>query len=311
MAVFVRVVEESSFSAAARAFDTTTSAVSKSIARLESRLGARLLTRTTRRVALTDVGSALYANAVRILAEVAEAENTVARIGGGVRGTLRLSVPVMFGEHHVAPLIPRLLAEHTELRVELSLNDRFINLTEESIDAAIRIGELADSSLVAIRIGETESVVCAAPSYLAERGTPRTPHDLSTHDCLRYALVPSAREWRFRERDGRDFSVAVSGRLQVNHGAALTRAAVGAAGIARLPYFMAEEALDSGDLVEVLAEWKTKPSPIHVVHASSSQTPPKVRAFVSLMKGACKSANATGQRRRSGRRLIAKRHENP
>jgi DNA-binding transcriptional LysR family regulator len=303
LAVFSKVVETKSFSAAARSFDTTTSAVSKSIARLEDRLGVRLLTRTTRRVALTEVGTTLYANAVRILADVAEAENAVARIGAGVRGTLRVSVPVMFGERHVAPLIPALLAKHDELRVELSLSDRYVNLTEEGLDAAVRIGKLADSSLVAVRIGEVDSAVCASPSYLEAHGIPQTPHDLAMHECLRYTLVPMAREWRFRGPDGRELSVPVSGRLQMNHGAAMARSIIAGAGVARLPLFLVDDAIARGELVELLVEWKTKPSPIHVVHSSATQTVPKVRAFIEMMRGACKSEDVPRVvRKRTARR---------
>ncbi len=302
LTVFAKVVETKSFSQAARALDTTTSAVSKSIARLEERLGVRLVARTTRRVALTEVGGALYASTVGILADILEAENAVARIGGGVRGVLRLSVPVMFGERHVAPLVPALLARHPDLRVELSLDDRFVNLTEGGFDAAVRIGQLADSSLLAVRIGEIDAVACAAPSYLDQRGVPRTPQDLVMHECVRYTLVPAGREWRFRGEGGREFSVPVSGRLQVNNGAAITRALVAGAGVGRLPLFLVEDAIARGELVEVLSAFKTKPSPIHVVYPSGARALPKVRAFIDVMTGACRSARAALSRAPARRR---------
>lgn len=286
-AVFARVVERKSFSAAAKSFDTTTSAISKCIARLEARLGVRVLARTTRRVTPTEVGTTLYASAVRILADVAEAEQAIARIGGVVRGTLRLSVPVMFGEHHVAPLVPVLLAKYPELRIDLSLSDRFVNLDEEGMDAAVRIGKLDDSSLVGVRIGEMDSAVCASPSYFEKKGKPQVPHDLAMHECLRYSLISTAREWRFRNQEGREFSVPVTGRLQVNHGAAMVRCILAGAGIARLPRFLVDENLARGELVEVLSEWRTKPSPVHVMHSSAIQTPPKVRAFIDMMRSSC------------------------
>lgn len=299
LAVFAKVVETGSFSATARAFGTTTSAVSKAIARLETRLGGRLLARTTRKVSVTDAGATLHASAVRILSDVAEAESAVARIGGEVTGTLRVSAPVMFGEHHVAPLLPALLDAHPHLRVDLSLSDRYVNLAEEGLDAAVRIGALADSSLVAIRIGEVDSAACASPAYLKARGTPRTPDDLARHECVRYSLVPVAREWRFRAAGGRERSVVAGGRLQVNHGAAIVRAAVAGAGIVRVPRFLAEEALARGELVEVLAAYRTKPSPIHVVHPSGRHPPPKLRVFVDAMRSSCDAAGVAKSRRGS------------
>jgi DNA-binding transcriptional LysR family regulator len=284
LAVFSKVVETKSFSAAARSFDTTTSAVSKRIARLEQRLGVRLLSRTTRRVSLTEAGASLYAHALRILADVAEAEDAVARLGGSIRGTLRISAPTILGEREVASLIPQLLAAHPDLRVEMSLTDRFVNLAEEALDCAVRVGALGDSSLVGVRIGEVGSAVCAAPSYLASRGTPRVPHDLAMHECIRFSLISMAREWRFRGEDKRELSVPVTGRLVLNSGAAIATACVAGAGVARLPLFLVEDALARGELVEVLRDWKTKPSPVHVVYASTPQVTPKLRAFIDLMR---------------------------
>lgn len=298
LAVFSRVVETKSFSAAARAFDTTTSAVSKRIAGLEQHLGVRLLSRTTRRVALTEAGSAFYAHTLRILADVAEAEDAVARLGGSVRGTLRVSGPVIFGERHMSPLLPRLLEAHPELRIELSLTDRYVNLAEENLDCAVRIGALGDSSLVAVKIGAVDAAVCASPDYLARRGIPKTPHELALHECVRFSLITMAREWRFAGRDGKDFSVPVSGRLSLNDGAAITSAVAAGGGIARLPTFLVEDRLARGELVEVLADWRTKPAPVHVVHPSTTHVPPKVRAFIEVMQRECKVADAAAGRRR-------------
>jgi len=284
-AVFSKVVETKSFSSAARSFDTTTSAVSKRISKLEERLGVRLLSRTTRRVSLTEAGTALYAHAVRILAEVAEAEDAVAKFGGGVRGTLRISAPTIFGERHVTPLIPRLLAKYPDLRVEMSLSDRFVNLTEEGIDCAVRIGALGDSSLVAVKIGEVGSAIVASPAYLAKRGTPKTPHDLVGHECIRFSLVSMAREWRFlNNNNGKESSVPVTGRLVLNSGYAITTAAIAGGGVGHLPLFLVEDALKSGELVELLSDFRTKPSPLHVLYAKTPQLSPKLKAFVDLMR---------------------------
>jgi DNA-binding transcriptional LysR family regulator len=291
LAVFSRVVETKSFSAAARSLETTTSAVSKRIATLEEHLGVRLLTRTTRRVSLTEAGTTFYAHVNRILSELAEAETAVARLGGGVRGTLRLSAPVIFGERHVAPLIAGLLERHPELRVDLSLSDRFVNLAEESIDAAVRIGALGDSSLIGVRIGDIDSAVVASKAYLEEHGTPLTPADLAMHQCVRYTLTSAAREWRFRSDDGEQ-SVPVTGRLQLNNGAAIASAVATGAGLARLPYFLVDEQIARGELVEVLKAWKPKPSPIHVVHQGTRATLPKVRAFIEVMQRSCRIARS-------------------
>lgn len=287
MAIFSKVVETQSFSAAARSFDTTTSAVSKRIAGLEQRLGVRLLSRTTRRVSLTEAGAAFYAHTLRILADLAEAEDAVARLGGNVRGTLRVSGPVIFGDRHISPIIPKLLAMHPELRVELSLSDRYVNVAEENLDCAIRIGALGDSSLIAVRIGQVAPVVCASPGYLEAHGTPRTPQELVTHDCIRFSLISMAREWRFAAKDGREFSVPVAGRFVVNDGAAIASAVAAGGGIARLPLFLVEDLLARGDLVEILHDWKTKPSPIHIVHASTPHVAPKLRVFIDLMRETC------------------------
>lgn len=284
LAVFSKVVETRSFSAAARAKGTTTSAVSKRIAGLEARLGVRLLVRTTRRVSLTEAGSTFHAHVLRILADVTEAEDAVARLGRAVRGTLRISAPVIFGQRHVAPVVAALVAEHPELRVDLTLADRYVNLAEEGFDVAVRIGELGDSSLVAVKLGELASVVCAAPAYLARRGTPRIPLDLGAHDCIRFSLLATAREWRFRGDDGRELSVPVSGRLALDDGIAMVHAAVAGAGIVRLPSFIVEDALGRGELVEVLADRRTKPRPVSVIHPHARHVPPKVRVFVDAMR---------------------------
>jgi DNA-binding transcriptional LysR family regulator len=301
LALFSKVAETKSFSAAARSFDTSTSAISKRVKSLERRLGVRLFERTTRRVALTDAGSTLYTHTLRILAHVAEAEDAVAEVGGSVRGTLRISAPAIYGERHVATRIPRLLAEHPDLRVELSLGDRFVNLAEEGFDCAVRIGNLADSSLVAIRIDEVDPIVCASPAYLARRGTPRTPHDLTAHDCIHFSLVPVSREWRFRERSGRELSVPVTGRFVLNSGSAMAAVAIAGAGIAHLPRFLVETAIARGDLVELLADFRTAPSPVHILHTSTTLVPPKLRAFVEMMRTREQVSAGNESQRASGR----------
>jgi DNA-binding transcriptional LysR family regulator len=285
IALFVRVVDGRSFSVAARAIGATTSAVSKRVARLEERLGARLLERTTRKVAPTDAGAAFYARAARILADVDEAEHAVASLGGAPRGTIRVSAPVIFGERHLAPLLPAFLERYPDVRVDLSLSDRFVDMVEEHFDLALRIGPLAEASLVRVRVGGTASIVVASPSYLARAGRPEVPGDLSNHNCLRYSIVTAAREWRFRGPRG-EISVPVVGNLEINHGGAMREAAIAGLGVARLPHFLVADGLASGALVALLSEFRLPPLGVHLVYRRGAAPLPKVKAFVETIGAA-------------------------
>lgn len=282
VALFVRVVEGRSFSAAARALKTTTSAVSKRVARLEERLGARLLERTTRSVMPTEAGAAFYARAARILADVDEAENEIASLGGRPRGTLRVSAPVIFGERHLAPVLPAFLERCPEVRLDLSLSDQFVNLLEERFDVALRVGPLVDSSLVRVRVGTTAGLIVASPAYLARAGGPGSPGDLSRHNCLRYSHVTAAREWRFRGPRGA-VSVPVVGNVDVNHGGAMRELVIAGVGVARLPHFLVADAIEAGLLVTLLDEFCLPPIGIHLVHLGGAAPLPKVKAFVSVV----------------------------
>ena len=281
LAVFVRVVEARSFTRAARLLRTTTSAVSKRVAELERRLGVKLLARTTRRVALTEAGSIFYERAARILAALDDAQRAVSHLASAPRGTLRLSAPVLFGERHLAPLVPAFLAANKEMRLEISFSDRFVGLVEEGFELAIRIGTVRDPSLVAHKIAPAEGLVVASPKYLAQHGTPETPYELVGHECLRYGLMTAAQEWRFHAQEG-DFSVPVTGRLQVDHGGAAREAAIAGLGLARLPSFIVDRSLADGSLVSILDEWRLAPSSILIVHPAGRMLP-KVRAFVDFM----------------------------
>jgi DNA-binding transcriptional LysR family regulator len=279
LALFATVVEKRSFSAAAHSMQSTTSAASKRVARLEGRLGVRLLERTTRRVVPTEAGAAFYARARRILSDVVDAEHEVATLGGAPRGTLRVSAPVIFGERHLAPLLPAFLSRNPAVRVELSLGDAFVNLVADGFDVALRVGPLSDSSLVRSKIGTVESVVVAAPSYLARAGIPETPADLARYNCLRYSNVTAAQEWRFRCGRGQA-SVPVIGNLELNHGGAMREAVVAGAGIAKLPDFLVADALASGALVRLLDAFALPPSGVHLVYPSATTPLPKLEVFV-------------------------------
>lgn len=211
MAVFAAAVDHGGFSAAARSLRLTPSAVSKKVARLEDRLGARLLNRTTRQISLTEEGDRYYERARRILADIEEAELEVASLQAAPRGRLRVNSVIHFGLHHLTPLIPDFLARYPQVEVELTLEDRIIDIVDEGVDVAIRAGFLDDSSLVARRLGGNWRVVVAAPAYLAAQGEPATPADLARHNCLRYSLAPALNHWEFAMPGGRTQVIEVQG----------------------------------------------------------------------------------------------------
>ena len=234
MVIFARVIAERSFgadpeTAAGIALGTTTSAVSKRIARLEQRAGARLLSRTTRQVAPTETGLLLYESCLRILREVEAAEVLVAGLARSPRGLLRISGPLYFGELHIAPLVASLSKQQSELKIDLVLSDRFVDLVAEGFDLAVRIGPLGSTSLIARRLSRARVVACASPSYLERHGSPMVPQDLLEHDCLRYSPDPRRNVWRFRDRAGRTLAIPVTGAFECNHGGALRQAAIAGA----------------------------------------------------------------------------------
>ena len=282
LAVFVRVVESGSFAAAARSLGTTPSAASKRVSGLESRLGVRLLARTTRRLALTEPGAELFARASRILHDIERAEVAVSRHGGAPRGTLRVSVPTAFGESRVVPALGRFLEKHPEVSVELSVSDRFVDVVSERFDLAVRVGTVSAEGLVVRRLGEATAVVVAAPAYLDARGEPETPDDLLRHECIRYTLVPTGNEWRFTDRRG-PRAVPVSGRIASDHGGSIREAALQGLGIAWLPRFMVEEDLRGGRLRALLTRWETRTYPIQAVLPPGRAPLPKTRAFVDFL----------------------------
>jgi DNA-binding transcriptional LysR family regulator len=283
MVIFARVIQERSFTRAARALATSTSAVSKRIAGLERRAGARLLARTTRHVAPTEAGLALYERCLRILREVEDAELMVLGLSDVPRGLLRVSAPVYFGELHVAPLLAELLIAEPELRVELSLTDRFVDLVPEGIDLAVRIGKSTGASLITRKLALTRVVACASPAYLQRRGRPLAPKDLLEHDCLRYSLDPIRNSWRFSDSRGQDCVIPVTGAFESNHGGALCRAASSGLGIVLLPLFYVAEAIEAGELVSVLEEYCATEIHISAVYPAGRQVPPKTRACMDWL----------------------------
>jgi len=281
--VFVRVVQAGSFSAAARQLDLTPSAVSKQIARLEDRLGARLLNRTTRRLNATEVGSAFYERCARILADMAEAEQAVIDLHEAPRGLLRMSLPLSFGRLHIVPLIPEFLAAYPEVRIDLSFNDRMVDLIEEGMDLAVRVGELSDSSLIARRLAPNRRVVCGSPSYFEQADRPEQPSDLSSHNCLVYTYRALRHEWRFRGPNGDEEMVRVSGRLESNEAEALRASVLAGVGLGLLPLWLVGHDVKAGRLLEVLPDYHVPDSAIYAVYPAGRHLSPKVRAFVDLL----------------------------
>lgn len=282
MRVFRRVVDLGGFSAAARDLGLSTAAVSKQVAALEGRLGARLLNRTTRRLSPTEIGAAYHARAATILDAVDEAEQAVSRLAEAPRGLLRVSAPMSYGVRRLSGLLPALVTQCPELRLDLVLNDRRIDLVEEGFDAAVRIGDMADTSLVSRRLAGMRRVWVASPGHLAREGVPQHPAELAARPCLVYTQPGADEGWPFRE--GGDLRrVRVSGPLQSNNGDVLAEAAAAGAGIAMLPLFIAEDLLAARRLVTVLDAWEPPPVGIHAVFPHARLLSPKVRVLVDFL----------------------------
>jgi DNA-binding transcriptional LysR family regulator len=285
MAVFARVVDARSFTAAARTLETTTSSVSKRVARLEERLGVRLIERTTRAFAPTEAGLAFHEHCARILRDVDEAELAVTRLGGAPRGTLRVSALGALGEAHLGPLLAAFTAEYPDLRLEVDLNDRLVNLVEEGYDVALRgmeLGAAPESSLIARKLATVHSVICGAPSYLARRGVPTRLEDLADHDCLHYSMLPIHREWSFKTPDGVR-AIPVTARLQINSAAALRGAAIAGSGLVRTSRLTVREAIEKGTLVPVLEDYASVDFGLFAVYPAGKHGLPKVKAFVDFL----------------------------
>jgi DNA-binding transcriptional LysR family regulator len=278
LAVFVAIVEAGSLVNASRRLRRSPPAVTRALSALEDRIGLRLVERTTRRLAPTEAGRALADRARTLLANYDEALLGVAR--APVRGVLRITAPVQFGRRHVAPIVSTFLNEYPEVRVELSLNDRNLDLIEEGLDLAVRIGALADSSLVARQVGSVRRVVVASPEYLARRGVPLTPPDLAAHDTIFGMARSSAREWRFGP-SARGAIVRLSPRLLVDDVEAQLQAAQAGRGIARPLSYQVTEQLAAGSLIRLLQDFEPQPLPVQLVTLSRGYMAPKIQAFIN------------------------------
>ncbi len=280
---FVRVAETQSFSEAARRLRSSKSTVSRSVGALEAEVGARLFNRTTRSLNLTEAGRAYFERVSRVLADLDDADRALGHHQASPRGRLMVSAPMSFGFLHLAPALPEFLARFPEVDVDLSLNDRFVDLVEDGFDVALRIGALPDSSLMARRIVPIRRTLCASPDYFRRRGTPNAPDDLKGHEALRNSNVARTQEWRFIDADGKPLLISVSGRVSANNGDALRSMALAGFGIANLPTFIVGADLREGALVAALDRFLPQDLAMSAVYPHSRHLSPKVRAFVDFL----------------------------
>jgi LysR family transcriptional regulator for bpeEF and oprC len=282
--VFAKVAETRSFTVAAQRLGLTASAISKSVARLEQELGVKLLQRSTRLVSLTDEGSSFYERCRNILAELDDAESAVTMSNATPKGRLRIQMPVGFGRRVIAPKLWAFTQQHPELVVDVELSDRVVDLAYEGIDAAIQIGPVSDSRVVARKLCRLSFAACAAPEYLAKHGEPTTPEELEAHHCLAYLLPMTGghREWQFA-KDGQNFSKSFSGALNINNAESLLAAAVAGAGITMISNFIAADALKSGKLKTILPDYIVEGPEVSVVYLPRSNLSAKVKAFVEFL----------------------------
>jgi DNA-binding transcriptional LysR family regulator len=280
MRVFVAVAERGSLSSAARALGLPVASVSRKLTALETRLGVRLLARSTRRTALSEAGRRYLDSCRDVLARVEEAARSIGG-NGEVEGDLTISAPVAFGRKHLLPVIVEFQERHPKLRVRLQLVDRIAQLIDEGVDVAVRIAALPDSSLIARRVGAVRLLCCASPAYLERHGTPERPEDLARHACIGASVLSSAERWSFPGKRGA-LRVAIRTRLEVTATEAAVDAACAGLGIARVLSYQAAEALADGRLRRILADREPPPIPVHVMHADGRTPRPMVREFVSL-----------------------------
>ena len=283
LVVFANVVDAGSFAGAAQRLDLSVSAISRHVAALESHLGARLLNRTTRRLSLTEAGRAFHERSVQLLAELAEAEEEVRAHTIVPRGTLKLTSSVSFGARHLAPAIAEFQRHNAELRFDVELSDRTIDLVEEGIDLAIRIGAIGSHMLIGRPIGVARMICCAAPSYLARHPAPRTPRDLASHACLTYAYAADGNLWRFRDARQRVHEVKVSGPLHANSGDMLAALAVAGTGITLEPDFIVVDDIRLGRLVPLLEGYAAPSIAINAAYPSRRHLSAKVRTFIDFL----------------------------
>ena len=283
--LFIRVVDLGSFSKAAADLGIGQPSATKLVAQLENRLGSRLLHRSTRGVTPTEIGLLYYEKCKLIAHHVDEAESVAALLQSQVRGGMRISTSVAFGRRVLVPLVIRFMQQNPKLQIELDFEDRYVDLVEQGIDVAIRMGRLADSSLGSSFLGVNPWVVVASPEYLARRGVPGDPAALAAHDALIYSTVQGDARWLFDGSDGRAQSIDVRGPLRSNNLSALLSAARGHMGIAALPWYVAHASVEAGAVRPILEDWSLPSQEVHAVYPSPRLVPAKVRGFVAWLQG--------------------------
>jgi DNA-binding transcriptional LysR family regulator len=289
MRVFRRVVERASFSKAAEDLRQSTAAISKQVRQLEERLGSLLLIRTTRRMSLSETGRAYFTECCRLLDELDALERSTATGGGEVAGRLRVNAPLSFGLKVLSPVLAQFMARYPQLAVELTLDDHLLDVVAEGFDVSLRIrATLADSTLIARRLGEVEQIICAAPGYLAARGTPLSIEDLRQHDLLAYRLADHPGSWRLDGPEGA-VNIELPARFSVDNSLMLSDMLLAGVGIGALPSFVARPALERGELIQVLPQHELARRSIYALYPSSRHLQQKVRVFVDFLAAALRA----------------------
>ena len=276
------MAQKLSFVEAADGLQIDPSALSRRIRRLEKQLGVRLFNRNTRRVALTEAGILYLSHCQEVLAKLDEADAIVSRLSAEPRGLLRVTLPVSFGQRHIAPILPEFLHRYPAVDLDLSFSDQFVDVLEESIDVAIRIGQLQDSQLIVRKLAPNRRVLCASPAYLQQYGSPQTPKELEQHSCLHFSRLAPGDIWHFSRQNQR-IAVPIKGKLRADNGEALYQAVLGGCGIALLATFIVGDALRSGLLKTVLDDWKSPATDIFAVLGVGRYVPSKTQVFVDFL----------------------------
>ena len=280
MAIFVRVVESGSFTGAAKNLGLPKSTVSRKITQLEERLGVRLIQRTTRSLRLTDTGTAYHAQCARILGEIEEANIAVTEMQSTPSGTLRITAPVLFGSTVLSGLVAEFMDMHPQVKIELILTDQMLDIVQDGIDVAFRVGHLDDSSLIGRHLGDVSAVVCASPEYIEKHGYPKHPDELEQHQIL---SIGGRNQWNMSGPDEQELTVNLRPRLEVNDFASLYTLVLSGAGIASLPVLIAAPAIKTGNLMPMLCDWPFDTYPVHTLYASNRHLSAKVRSFVDYV----------------------------
>jgi len=283
MSVFRRVAEMGSFSEVAREMELSQPTVSKHVAALESRLTVKLLNRSTRSLSLTDVGKHYYDRCVHILDELHETESTLRSQQSQPTGTLRINTPVTYGELNIVPHLWQFLLEYPDLKIDLIMDDHYVDLVKEGVDMAIRVGPMTDSSLISRKIGASPRVTVASPGYLKTYGEPDTLQDLKKHNCIVYMLLTTLNEWHFTGPDGGE-SIRVNGRFSVNNPRIMRQAVLAGQGIAVTPMWLIGESIEAGHVKVILDEYVPTPLEIHAVYPDRRFVPAKVSCFIDFIK---------------------------